>query len=598
MNAPASEPAPSPPAANPVAVARSRARARVWSLLLVFLLGLFIARLPSTLGAIGATKPDTLDVVQDVFAMIERMYVDKPDPEKIRNGAINGMLEALDDPYAEFIPADDAAEFDKAMTGQFVGIGCQVEIRDGWLTVVSPIEDSPAYAAGVLANDRIIRIEDASTLGKSVDECIKMLTGQPKTPVNIIVQRDGKELPFTIVRDKIVSKSVRGFRRLPDGTGHWDYLLDPDRKLGYIRLSQFTPTSAKELKSALSEVRTQAGELQGLILDLRNNPGGYMQAALEIADIFLDDVVIMSVRGRDERMNEVFQATRSADKPSFPLVVLVNGSSASASEIVSGALQDHGRAVVIGERTFGKGLVQTVQPLPHSASAQVKFTTQRYYLPSGRLIQRLDNSTVWGVDPSPGFYVPMTEQELIAWVLHRRDQDILRKDTVPADFAEQRWNDPDWIKTNAKDTQLAAAVKALDSRLTAGEWVKLSDTPDVHGKIAETELRALERTRLRMSREFARIEKRIDTLEKQAAHGKPPEPKDLWPDVLDLTGGSIIVRDKDGNAVATLKITGRDVERWLENADVAAEKPAAGAPTTSTSTPAPAPESKPASPTP
>jgi carboxyl-terminal processing protease len=460
------------------------------------------------------------------------------------------------------------------MTGQFVGIGCQVETRDGWLTVVSPIEDSPAYAAGILAGDRITRIEDTSTMGKGVDECIKLLTGQPKTPVNIIVQRDGKDIPFTIIRDKIVSKSVRGFRRLPDGTGHWDYLLDPERKIAYIRLSQFTPTSGKEMKAALAEVRAQAGELQGLIFDLRNNPGGFMQSALEIADIFLDNVVIMSVRGRDERMNETFEATHSADKPAYPIAVLVNGSSASASEIVSGALQDHARAIVIGERTFGKGLVQSVLPLPHSESAQVKFTTQRYYLPSGRLIQRLDNSAQWGVDPSPGFYVPMSEQDFLAWILHRRDQDILRKDTVPADFGVQKWTDPEWIASSAKDAQLSAALKALNVRLDSGQWARINDTEDAHGKIAEAELRALERSRLRFSREFARIEKRIETLEKQASGGKPPEPKDLWPDALDLTGGSVIVRDKDGNAVANLKITGRDVERWFENADVTLDKPA------------------------
>jgi carboxyl-terminal processing protease len=170
MNAPAT--------AESDAVRRSRTRARVWSLLLVFLLGLFVARLPQTLGAMTG-KPSVLDAVQDVYAMIERSFVDKPDAEKLRNGAIQGMLESLDDPYAEFIPADDAAEFDKQMTGQFVGIGCQVETRDGWLTVVSPIEDSPAYAAGILAGDRITRIEDTSTMGKGVDECIKLLTGQP-----------------------------------------------------------------------------------------------------------------------------------------------------------------------------------------------------------------------------------------------------------------------------------------------------------------------------------------------------------------------------------------------------------------------------------
>lgn len=545
------------------------------SLFLIFLLGCFVARLPSTLASMSR-QGSVLDSIAEVFVMIDHLYVEKPDAEKLRQGAINGMLEALDDPYSEFIPENDAAEFSKHMTGQFVGIGCQVEMRDGWLTVVSPIEDSPAYAAGVLANDRISKIEETTTLGKSVDDCIKLLTGEPKTPVNILVQRDGKEIPFTIVRDKIVSKSVRGYMRLPDGTGHWDFVIDPSKKIAYVRLSQFTPTSATELAGALRAAsETAGGELGGLILDLRNNPGGYMQAAIDIVDLFVDDAVVMSVRGRDERGSEEFRAESGGvggmSTPSYPIVVMINRNSASASEIVAGSLQDHGRAVVLGERSFGKGLVQTVHPLASSGKSQVKFTTQRYYLPSGRLIQRTDSSSQWGVDPTPGFYVPMSDQESLAWILHRRDQDILRKDTVPADFGQQAWNDPSWIEREGKDRQLAAAMRGLHERFGKGEWVKVASEQDQHGAIAEGELKALERARTRMTREFVRLEKRIETLESIAATGKTPAAKDFWPDALDLTGGHVSVMDKDGKAIAKLKITGRDLERWLENADVEVE---------------------------
>lgn len=581
-------------------VKRSLGRTRLWAWLLVFVLGVFVARLPATLGALGAlgSSANFIDPVDDVHTMLSRYYVDQPDEKKLREGAITGMLEALDDPYAEYIPPDDAHEFSKQMTGQFVGIGCQVEIRDGWLTVVSPIEDSPAYLAGIIANDRITTIEGEPTLGKSVDDCIKMLTGEPQTPVKIVVQRDAKDIPFTIIRDRIVSKSVRGFRRLADDTGHWQYLIDPAKRIAYVRLSQFTPTSPDELTDALAAAAGESpdGQIGALILDLRNNPGGFMDAALHIVDMFIDDAVIMSVRGRgqSEARGEVFRAGQVPDQPHYPIAILINANSASASEIVSGSLQDHDRAIVIGERSFGKGLVQTVHPLPHQRGAQVKFTTQRYYLPSGRTIQRTDGSTQWGVDPSPGFYLPMTENQLVAWILHRRDQDILHKGTVPADFAEQHWTDPDWIASNAKDPQLAGALNALDQRLHAGEWKPLGDGESEHAKIAEHELRALERTRQRLTREFARLEKRIDTLESLNAKSKPSEPKDLWADSLDLTGGRIDILDKDGATIARLRVTGRDVERWLENADVEPEPkqgdaPSSSASSTSASSTAPAP---------
>lgn len=595
LNTPAAHAASSP---RQTAVERSKSRTRVWLLLLVFTLGVFAAKFSSTLAAMTG-QGDDLDALRDVFAMLQRSYVDKPDAAKLRMGAITGMLEALDDPYAEYIPPSDAKDFDKQMTGQFVGIGCQVESKDGWLTVVSPIEDSPAYHVGILAGDRITTIEGTSTLDKSIDDCIKMLTGTPKTPVNILVQRDGKEIPFTIIRDKIVSKSVRGFRRLVDGTGHWDYLIDPAQRVAYVRLSQFTPTSPKELFMAMEEAAaaTKTGQLGGLILDLRNNPGGFMDAAIAIVDMFVDDVVIMSVRGRDQKegQGEMFRAGRIPDMPRFPIVVLINGASASASEIVSGALQDHGRAVVVGERSFGKGLVQTVHPLPHEEGGQVKFTTQRYYLPSGRLIQRSDNSTEWGVDPSPGFYSPMTENQLIDWLTHRREQDILHKDTVPADFATQQWTDPDWISATAKDLQLAAAVKSMNTRLASGEFKPLGEQATQHGKIAEAELRALERTRLRFTREFARLDKRIEALEAQASTGKKPDVKNFWSDDIDLTGGVVNVVDKSGATIAKLKITGRDLERWLENADVELDKPeAASSQSPAADAPAPTPAPAPA----
>jgi carboxyl-terminal processing protease len=546
----------------------------------VFVLGLFVARLPQTLAYMGlGARPDPMRLVEDVHALVLRGYVEPPDDKKLAEGAINGMLESLDDPYAEFIPADEAADFEKAMTGSFSGIGAQVETKDGFLSIVSPLEDSPAWQAGILAGDKVVKINGTPTSGLSTDKCIKLITGEPGTSVHLDVLRGGKELQFDIVRARIVSKSVRGFRRKADGSGHWDFLIDPGAKVAYVRMSQFTPTSPEELFEALTAAERDAGgPLGGLVLDLRFNPGGLMDAAIEICDHFLDSGTIMSTRGRGGQKGATYTAsTDDGPAPKYPIAVLVNGSSASASEIVSGCLQDNHRAVVIGTRTYGKGLVQGVQSVPSDPRAQVKFTIQRYYLPSGRLIQRTDDSAEWGVDPSPGLFVPMTDEETVAWLLLRRDWDVLRKEgtDLPAGVAAapepgaQRWTDPAWVRDVAKDKQLAAAVDAMGARLARGEWPSLSEVKEQHAKIAMAELKVLERTRERMGKEFARLDKRVETLEHAASAGvEPPKVADLWADDVDPTGGTVEVKDKDGKVIAELKVTGRDLERWLAFADV------------------------------
>lgn len=554
----------------------ARLRRQVLNGLLIFLIGIFVAKLPATLAQITG-KGEFLQSVNDVYNAILTNAVDEPDAEKLQTGAINGMLEALDDEYAQYIPAEDAEQFEKDMTGHFSGIGCQIDIRDGWLIVVSPIEDSPAFNAGIMAGDRIEKIGDKSTFGLSADECIKLLTGPPGTQVSFTVRREGVEIPYTLTRAPISSKSVRGIDR-DAAAGKWQFLIDHENRIGYIRLSQFTPTAAEEVAEALEETFKQAneagGDLKGLILDLRNNPGGVMDGALTIADMFLESGVIMSIRGRNSPPVE-FDASADGTVPNFPMAVLVNENSASASEIVAGALKDHDRAVIIGERTFGKGLVQTVARLRHAPKAQVKFTTQRYYLPSGRLIQRSDESTEWGVDPSDGFYVPMTDREKVDAILKRRQWDILKKDAKASEMETHRWSDPHWVRDEARDKQLAAAVEAVQTRAASGAaaaWKPVSEVEPQHGKIAVKELSDLQKTRELLGTEFARIEKRIAALRKQAESGDTVEQKlDLWSDDIDLTGGRIEVFDKNGGVVAKLKVTGRDVERFLLPADVAPE---------------------------
>lgn len=549
---------------------QSSRRVHLLTLALAFVFGIFVVRTYAQISG----RSEFFDPIADVFLEISKGYVDKPDADKLQKGAIDGMLEALDDPYAEYIPPDKADDFEKQMTGNFSGIGCQIEMRDGWLTVVTPLEESPALTAGVLSGDRIISIEGKSTFGLTSNACVDLLTGPPDTKVTFIIQREGAEVPFTLTRKAITYRAVRGLRHLPGDAGHWDYFLDPKRGIGYIRLAQFTPSAPEEFQKAIADARSVAKAggytLSALVLDLRGNPGGTLDAAQKISDAFLDEGVIVSIRGR-AKPEQVLIATQGGAGAGLPVAVLVDGGSASASEIVAGALQDHKAGIVIGTRTFGKGLVQTVIGLPRQKNARLKFTTQKYYLPSGRLIQREDESSTWGVDPSPGFYVPVEDGETLARFLRRREFDAVRADTKEAVVAvpDQDWANPDWIVSEARDTQLGAALRALQGRMDTGEWKPVSEIKDAHAQIAVTELRNLERTRERLGLEFARIDKRIDALEVAAATGKEkPRLMDLWPDDTKITNGQLEIKDASGNIVSSMKITGEDLERWLLQADV------------------------------
>lgn len=553
-------------------------RLRAMFMLMFFVAGVYVSRLAPVQAALGGPA-GFAGPIDDVYSAIRRGFVEDKKPEDLQRGAIDGMLEALDDPYAEYIPPVEHDAFEKELTGQYSGIGCEVEVRDGWLTVVTPMEDSPALEAGIMANDRIVKVGETSTYRMTVDECIKLLVGPEGTPVSFVAMRDGKELPFTVSRRRIVSRSVRGVSRqvgeAPDAqAGRWSFMADPDRRIAMVRISQFTPTAGDELAEALEQAVNEAGDqgLEGLILDLRENPGGALDAALDVCEQFLAKGRIVSIRGRNTP--EVVLDVQDPDSfGDVPMIIMVDGNSASASEIVSGALQDHKRAVILGSRTFGKGLVQTVMPLGHQQDGQVKFTTGKYYLPSGRLIQREDESTQWGVDPDPGFFVPETDEQLIARIERRRDLDVLRAMAPTVNSGEgaaaQDWSDPDWVEHDAKDPMLAAALRAMRTRLDTGAFKPVSDATAQHDKIAVKELRDLSKVERLTAMELARLDKRRRALEHAAATGeKAAEALDLWPDDLSLSNGTVDVKDKDGKLVASLRITGRDVERWLANADL------------------------------
>ncbi len=543
---------------------------RVIEVSLVLVLG--VAVVGATLAL--AQKRDEytfFDELIEVKRAISDRFVTAPDEAKLRDGAIRGMVEALNDPYTVYVPASDAADFNKDLTGEYVGIGASVGMQDGWFTIMSPLEDSPAFRAGLMSEDRVVEIDGVTTQGLSVDQCIDKLLGEAGTSVRLTIERSGVRQEVTIVRDRIKTRSVKGFHRSAADPNAWDFVIDPSRGIAYIRMTQFTPGVTEEVVAALVAAGAEQGNLKGLVLDVRFNPGGLLNEAEEIADLFLKDGVIVSTKGR-AHPEEVTRAREAGTLPDFPVIILINGQSASASEVLAGALTENNRAMALGSRSFGKGSVQSVLTMQSGKGSELKLTEQGYYLPSGRSITRRDDSPTWGVDPSPGFYVPMTDEEIIAMLEVRRREEVLRaaspSGSPAAPSTEERWNDPEWILGHLKDPQLSAAVRALQSKIDTGTWTPPGSTQEQKSAIAAEELRRAREVRDRMIRELDRLDRRVAAIEDGTDAPKDQALSSLWADTIDPTGGTIEIKDKDGNVISRLTITGRDLERWLIDADV------------------------------
>jgi carboxyl-terminal processing protease len=312
-----------------------------------------------------------LEILTEVMQLIENNYVEPQDPEKLTQGAIKGMVQSLD-PHSSFLTKEEHQELLTETKGTFSGVGIEISVRDNVLTVVSPIEGTPAYKAGIQAGDKIIKIDGKLTNDLSLQEAVKAIRGEKGTKISLTIVREGldKPLEFSLTRDVIPIRSVRG------------YLLTP--KIGYARISTFQAKTAQDLNTELEGLEKDR-RLEGLILDLRNNPGGLLSQAIDVADLFLDSGIIVSTKGRNSSQDMKASAHKEKIERKYPIVVLVNGGSASASEIVAGALQDNKRALILGTRTFGKGSVQTILPL--SDGSGLRLTTAMYYTPSGRSIQ-------------------------------------------------------------------------------------------------------------------------------------------------------------------------------------------------------------------
>ncbi len=316
---------------------------------------------------------EDLKAFTEIFGRIKQDYVEPVSDKKLLEDAIRGMLSGLD-PHSAYLVADEFQELKEGTTGQFGGLGIEVSMENGFVKVISPIDDTPAQRAGIKAGDLIIRLDDKPVKGMSLADAVKSMRGAAGSKILLTIVREGLDTPLkiSIIRDVIKTKSVKS------------KLLD--KNYGYVRISSFQSATGENLKEGLAALKKEnGGNLSGLILDLRNNPGGVLNAAVEVSDAFMKNGLIVYTKGRIANSEMRFNAAPDDLIDEAPMVVLINAGSASASEIVAGALQDSKRAIIMGEKSFGKGSVQTI--LPTSNGSAVKLTTARYYTPSGRSIQ-------------------------------------------------------------------------------------------------------------------------------------------------------------------------------------------------------------------
>ncbi len=409
-------------------------------------LGFFLnSQFITSVSAIPPEEYESLETFTNILTIVKKNYVDEVHTKDLITGAINGMLGSLD-PHSAYLTPDLYKELQTDTQGKFGGLGIEITIQGGFLTVVSPIEDTPAFKAGIKSGDQIIKIEDEFTKDMNLMQAVKKMRGPKGSKINISVKREGVPdlLNFTLVRDTIRIQSVRS-RTLEEG-------------YGYIRVAQFQERSDQDVQKALDKMKSEKGGIKGLVLDLRNDPGGLLTQAVKVSDLFLDSGLIVYTDGRLESQKQKYFAHKEGSWTGFPMVVLVNGGSASASEIVAGALQDHKRAIVLGTKSFGKASVQTILPLDDNSA--LRLTTARYYTPNGRSIQAtgivpdivIDNVPVQETKAEEKTRSSMREENLPG---HLQNQQEQKQEEKPS---PQRIDD---ITKN--DAQLGRALELLKS---------------------------------------------------------------------------------------------------------------------------------------
>ena len=416
----------------------------------------------------------------DAVEQVESHYVRPVNRRELLESALKGMLQNLD-PHSAFINTSEWKQFKKQIEGRFGGIGIHVgmDMDVNRLKVIAPMVGTPAYSAGILAGDLIMEIDGHSTEGMIPDKAVEVLVGRPGTPVTLTVLHEGddKVEKLTMNRAIIDVPSVLGDSRKPDD--QWDFMYDKESKIGYVRISSFIQKTTEELKKAIGELKSQG--MRGLVLDLRDNPGGLLDAAVEVSDLFVNDGLIVSTKGHNT-VSKTYNAQKEGTYEDFPIVVLVNQNSASAAEIVSACLQDHKRAKVVGQRSYGKGSVQHIIELEDGNSV-LKLTVATYQRPSGKNIHRFKeakDSDEWGVSPDPGLEVKLGRRDYELWTHGRRDRDAISharkprnkpeqdKDKDKGDEAKNREDDPAVEQANLKpfvDRPLNKAVELIKEEL-------------------------------------------------------------------------------------------------------------------------------------
>jgi carboxyl-terminal processing protease len=398
--------------------------------------------------AIAEETYENIEAFTNVLAIVQKTYVDEVTTGQLIEGAITGMLAALD-PHSAYLPPDVYNELQVDTRGSFGGLGIEITMRDNVLTVVSPIEDTPAHRAGIKPGDQIIKIEDEFTKDMPLLEAVKRMRGPEGSSVTIAVRREGLPnlVDFELVREVIRIKSVR------------KQLLEPG--YGYLRVAQFQERTASDLQRYLADLEEESGsKLSGLVLDLRNNPGGLLTQAVRVSDLFLDSGLVVYTDGRLENQKHKYYARKNGSRTDFPMVVLVNSGSASASEIVAGALQDHKRALVLGTQTFGKGSVQTILPLEEDSA--IRLTTARYYTPNGRSIQAT------GITPDIVMdYKPEADEEA-----EDKKRSAIREENLPGHFEQEK-------KGQEKPADKDGAKQPADGNGGPSRQVELENDPQL-----------------------------------------------------------------------------------------------------------------------
>jgi carboxyl-terminal processing protease len=414
-------------------------------------------------------RHENLKLLVDVLDEVQKRYVKELDQDKMRElveNMINGGLEKLD-PHSAFINAEEYKQFRQASRGKFGGVGIRlgVDQRTGGFLVESPLVGTPAYEAGVMAGDYILKVDGKSLENWPLRKVVENIQGDPGTEVTLTVLHEGAKKPVDLkmTRAEIKIESVMGDTYDRIDLKKWNFWVDPATKIAYIRITAFTETTVTELTRVVDGL--QKAGMRGLIVDLRGNPGGLLRAAVEVSSMFLPDGKnVVTTKGRNAAVEEVYNARikngNFQPATNYPMAILINRYSASASEIVAAALQDHARAIIIGERSFGKGSVQNLLEMEEGQSA-LKITTASYWRPSARNIHRFPDSKEeddWGVKPSKGYEVKLTDEERIEYFKWRRDRDIVRRDGQEAKPAEG-------VKKDYRDKVMDKALEYIRAEL-------------------------------------------------------------------------------------------------------------------------------------